>query len=177
GRRAVLPFRRRDDVAAQLAGHELGAVADAEDGNPPRPDAGVRLRRVRVVDGVRAAGEDDRLRVAALDLRPRRVVGDELGVDVELADPPGDQLGELAAEVEDDDRIGLADIGPIIRGPGRSGRLEGRLEIRLDLGVVRSEDAMTGVRRLAVDRLAALAGRCPSRRSRWLSLRLPPASP
>ena len=32
---------------------------------------------------------------------------------MQLADAPGDQLGELAAEVEDDDRIGLAGLGAV----------------------------------------------------------------
>src|SRR5207342_2368219 len=50
------------------------------------------------------ARQDDRLRSATLDLGPRRVMGQELGVDVQLAHAPGDELGELAAEVEDDDR-------------------------------------------------------------------------
>ena len=49
-RRAVLALRRRLDVAAELVGHELGAVADAEDGQPAAPDragraSGRRRRR------------------------------------------------------------------------------------------------------------------------------------
>ena len=47
------------------------------------------------------------MRSAALDLGPGRVVGQELRVDVQLADAARDELGELAAEVEDDDRVGL----------------------------------------------------------------------
>ena len=45
GRRAVLALRGREDVAAELEGHELGAVADAEDGEPAGPDRRVRLGR------------------------------------------------------------------------------------------------------------------------------------
>ena len=55
-------------------------------------------------------------RAAPLDLVERRVVRQQLGVDVELADAAGDQLRELAAEVEDDDGVGL----------GRSSRAVGR---------------------------------------------------
>ena len=36
--RAVLAAVGREDVAAELVGHQLGAVADAEDRDPPAPD-------------------------------------------------------------------------------------------------------------------------------------------
>ena len=102
---------------------------------------------------------------APLDLGPRRVVGKELGVDVELADPARDELGELAAEVEDDDGVRFAACRAPARarrrpdGLGRSlgaGCLERRLEVGLDLGVVGGEDPVAGVGDLAVDGLAAL---------------------
>ena len=88
----------------------------------------------------------------------RRVVGQQLRVDVEFAHAPRDELGELAAEVEDDD--GLAVVGirggrAIVRRTVRGGRLERGLEVGLDLGVVRGEDPMAGVGRLTVDGLAA----------------------
>ena len=56
-----------------------------------------------VVDRVRAAGQDDRAGAAAFELVIGRVVRQQLRVDVELADAARDELGELAAEVEDDD--------------------------------------------------------------------------
>jgi len=87
-------------------------------------------------------------------------VRDQLGVDVQLADAPRDQLGELTSEVEDDDRIRLAGFRESRRRTVRRGRFEGGLEVRLDLGVVRGEDPMAGVGRLAVDGLAAVAGVC-----------------
>src|SRR3954463_13207488 len=71
------------------------------------------------------------------------------------ADAAGDQLGELAAEIEDDDGVRLAPVGPVARSSDGRRRLERRLEIGLDLGVVGGEDAMTGVRRLSVDGLPA----------------------
>ena len=116
--RAVLALAGRQDVATELAGHELGAVADAEDRDAPAPDGRVGLRGAVVVDRHRAAGQDDRAGPAALQLVERRVVGQELGVDVQLADAPRDELGELAAEVEDDDRAGGA-------GPRRRRRRSG----------------------------------------------------
>ena len=78
---------------------------------------------------------------------------------MELADAAGDELGELAPEVEDDDRVGL-EPGTGRRASRSGGRgVERDLEVGLDLGVVRGEDPVTGVRRLAVDGLAALGGR------------------
>ena len=82
----------------------------------------------------------------------------ELGVDVELADPPRDELGELAAEVEHEDRVRAGrrlGPGPVVARAIRRRRVERGLEVRLDLGVVRSEHAMAGVGRLAMDGLAA----------------------
>ena len=117
------------------------------------------------------------LRVAALDLGPRRVVRDQLGVDVQLADAAGDQLGELAAEVEDDDGIGLGGVGPVGRGAVRGRGVEGGLEVGLDLGVVGGEDAVAGVRRLAVDGLAALRVAVARRARRPRRSSMDPAPP
>ena len=133
-----------------------------EDGDPAGPDGRVGPRRAGVVDRVRAARQDDRARAAALELLVRRVVRQQLRVDVELADAPRDQLGELAAEVEDDDRRAVgrsaAPAGPVVGRAVRGRGLERGLEVGLDLGVVGGEDAVAGVGRLAVDGLAALAG-------------------
>ena len=59
---------RRQDVAAELVGHQLGAVADPEDGDPAGPDGRVRPWRIDVVDRDRAAREDDRAGSATLQL-------------------------------------------------------------------------------------------------------------
>jgi hypothetical protein len=67
---------------------------------------------------------------------------------MQLAHAARDQLGELAPEVQDDDRVGLGwDIAGALWGR----RVERLLEVGLDLGVVRREDPVTGVRCLAVD--------------------------
>ena len=161
-RRAVLALRRAHDVAAELAGHELRAIADAEHGQAAAPDGRVGLRGAVVVDGVGAAREDHALRAATLQLIERRVVWQELGVDVELAHAARDELRELAAEVEDDDAVGRlrrdADRRPVVGAAIGRRRVERDLEIRLDLGIVGGEDAVTGVRCLAVDGPATRAG-------------------
>ncbi len=95
-----------------------------------------------------------------LELLERRVVGQQLRVDVQLTDATRDELRELAAEVEHDDAVGrlrrAADGGPLVGIPGRGRGVERDLEVGLDLGVVGRQHAMAGVGLLAVDGLAAL---------------------
>ena len=154
-RRAVLALAGRQDVAAELARHELRAVADTEDGDATAPYRRVGFRGRLVVHRHRAAGQDDRARPAPFEFGIRRVVRQELGIDVELANPSGDQLGELAPEIEDDHRTG-GRRGGIAGRAVRRGGVERCLEICLDLGVIGGEDAVTGVRRLPVDGLATI---------------------
>jgi len=75
-------------------------------------------------------------------------VRQQLAVDVQLSYAASYQLGELAPEVQDYDGIGL---GRILPAALRGWCVERLLEVRLDLGIVRCEDAMAGIRRLAVD--------------------------
>ena len=74
-----------------------------------------------------------------------------------LADPSRDQLCELAPEVQDGHGVRL--LGRLGLDALRRRRVECLLEVRLDLGVVGSEDAVPGIRGLAVD------GPSPVRRS------------
>ncbi len=151
GGRAVLAPLRRSHPTAELMGHQLDAVADAQDRDPSLPQPRVGLRRVGVVDRCRSAGQDDAHRPAPLDLVPRRVMGEQHRIDVQLPDPPRDELGVLPAEVEHDDRLRVRwlPFGPIDRC------MEGLLEVGLDLEVVRGQDAVPGIRLLAVDGPAA----------------------
>src|SRR5581483_4074177 len=103
---------RPADFAAELGGDELAAVADAEDRHARGVDRRVDGRRALDVDRGRAAGEDDPLRLAGQHLRHRHVAGDDLGVDVGLPHPAGDQLGVLRAEVDDEDRVDLVGLEP-----------------------------------------------------------------
>ena len=105
------------DLAAELDAHRLLAIADAEHRHAGLEDD---LRRARAADldgRGGAAGEDDRLRLDA----PERLVGrlerDDLGIDAGLAHAPGDQLGHLAAEIDDEDGVGMS-------GAFHGGRLE-----------------------------------------------------
>jgi hypothetical protein len=91
------------DGSAQALGHRLEAVADAEGGDAGLEQCGVDLRRTGRVDARRPAREHDRGRLAREHLVDRRLRGDDLRVDAGLADPPGDQLRVLRAEVDDED--------------------------------------------------------------------------
>ena len=96
-------------LAAELQGHELGAVADAEDGDAEVVDRGVEAGCPLDVDRLRAAREDQAGRRPLGDLGRGDRVGDDLAVDVGFPDPPGDELGVLRAEVDDEDVVGVPD--------------------------------------------------------------------
>ena len=91
---------------------------------------------------------------------------EQLRIDVQLADSARDELRVLAPEIEDQDGIGSG--FDAVRKAVRCRDAERRLEIRLDLGIVGGEDAMTGIGRLAVDRAPALLGRRAPMMAVWL---------
>ncbi len=102
---AVLAGAGVRDLAAEAPGHQLEAVAHAEDRGAGREDGGVDGGRVLGVHRGRTAGEDDRLRLAGEHLLDRHVVRHDLGVDPGLAHTARDQLGVLGAEVDDQDQV------------------------------------------------------------------------
>ena len=96
-------------LAAQLLGHGLHAVANAQHGHAQREH---RLRRavgaVFIGAGV-AAGEDDALELPVSRVLAHPFVADVAGVDfaihVRLAHAAGNELGDLGAEIEDEDFV------------------------------------------------------------------------
>ena len=102
---AVLATHAATDGAAQLLCDQLHAVADAEDGDAELVDGGVERRGALDVHALRAAGQDDRRRLLGGHLGGGDAVRHDLGVDVELAHPPGDQLRVLRSEVDHQDRV------------------------------------------------------------------------
>ena len=106
---AVLALARAGHLAAEVAGDQLGAVADAEHGHAEVVDGGVDAGRAVDVDRLRAAAEDHAGRVARGQLGGGDRVRDDLAVDVRLADAAGDELRVLGAEVDDEDRRTVAD--------------------------------------------------------------------
>src|SRR5205085_2955608 len=91
------------DGAAQQLGHQLQAVADAEDRDAELEHPRVDQRRAFLLPPVGTAGKDDAARGEGLDLLERHRAGVDLAVDVQLADAAGDQLRVLRAEIEDED--------------------------------------------------------------------------
>src|SRR5690606_3475997 len=102
---AVLPLAARLHLAAELLGHELLAVADAEHGDAELEEAGVALRRRRIVDAVGAAAQHDGAWGERPDLGERKRAGMDLAVDVAFADASRDELGVLRTAVEDQDLL------------------------------------------------------------------------
>ena len=107
---AELAVRGRRDPAAELRGHGLHAVADAEHRHAELEHGVRRARRHVVRDRLRAAGEDDAARAEPADGVVAAVPGQDFAVDADLAHAPRDQLRVLRAEVEDQDPVGV-DVG------------------------------------------------------------------
>ena len=102
---AELAMVGRRDPAAELLRHGLLAVADAEDRQARVEEVLRRARAVVPRHRGGAAGEDDALRLQPLERLVGAVERRDLAIDAGLAHPPRDQLGHLAAEIDDEDGI------------------------------------------------------------------------
>ena len=109
-RAAVLARTGLGHLAAERAGHDLEAVADAEDWQTQLEDLLVELRRAFFVHRRRAAGENQGLWVFLADFSGGDGGWNHLGEHVRLAHTAGDQLRVLRAEIEDKDWAGLRSI-------------------------------------------------------------------
>ena len=98
---SVLGGLRSDNRAAAHPGGELGTVADTQNGDPQFQHLGVIVGGGHIVDAVGAAGKDDAAVARRQDfLRGDAVIGFDLGVNVQVPHPPGDQLVVLSAKVQ-----------------------------------------------------------------------------
>ena len=104
---AVLTLFRGHDMAAEHFGHQLRAVADAEDRQAQLENSRVAARRGGSEDAVRAAGKDDAPVLAGNDPFHGRGIGQDFAVDMVVADPAGDQLVILAAKIKNQNRFML----------------------------------------------------------------------
>ena len=95
------------DPAAERLDHRLHPVTDAEHRDPELEQLGAQRRRPLLVHGGGSTGEDERARVAEPDSLDVGVVWEQLGEDPALAEPAGDQLRVLAAEVEHEDLLAI----------------------------------------------------------------------
>ena len=112
----------RLDGAAELVTHHLLAIADAENGKLAVEQC---LRRARAVllgyTGGRAR-QNDALGSEPVERRLGRVERNDFAIHPRLANPPRDKLGHLAAEIDDQNRIGGRD--------GHGGAFDGQTNAR-----------------------------------------------
>ena len=102
---AELALARALDLAAQLLGHGLHAVTDAEHRHAELEHDLRGLPVLRLIDRVRPAGKDDAFRVEVADELLGDVERMQFAIDLMLAHAAGNQLGNLGAEIEDEDLL------------------------------------------------------------------------
>jgi hypothetical protein len=118
---AVMPAL---DRAAELLRHRLLAVADAEDRHARRIDFRRRKRRVMIEHRGRSAGEDHALGPHPPERLVRSLKRHDFAVDFLFAHPPGDELRDLGAQIDNENLVVLGE--PPGGSLGRMGRIEER---------------------------------------------------
>ena len=93
------------DGAAEPVDHGLLAIADAEHRHAEAEDERRRGRRALRRHRGRPAGQDNRLRAEFPDRGLADIERADFRVHTRFPDPPGDQLGVLRAEIEDQDAV------------------------------------------------------------------------
>ena len=102
---AELLMLAQRDAAAQFVAHRLHAVADPQHRHAELERGRGRARRGAFGHRGRTARQDDRARVEITDLVLADRIGVDLAIDPALAYPASNQLGDLAAEIEDQDAV------------------------------------------------------------------------
>ena len=122
-RAAELAMVRALHLAAQLVAHGLHAVADAEDRHAGLEHRLRRARRGALGQAGRPARQDDAARPPGGDPVRVGVERPDLAIDAGLAQAAGDELGDLAAEVQDQHALGgeRGGGGGIRQGIGHAG--------------------------------------------------------
>ena len=95
------------DAAAELKGHRLHAVADAQHRHARAEDSGTGLVGGLFVGAHVRARQNDALGVELVDEVGRHVVGMHFAVHVRFAHAAGDELRDLAAEIENENAVVL----------------------------------------------------------------------
>ncbi len=102
---AELPMVRGLHGAAELGAHGLLAIADAEHGKSATEHGIGGPRASPLMDRGRPARQDDALEARPVEGLFGRLEGHDFRVDARLADPPGDELGDLRAEIDDQNAV------------------------------------------------------------------------
>ena len=98
---AIFPHLTGLAGAPQHQGHQLLAVANAQNGHAHLKNGGIAFGRSLFIDGGRAAGEDDARRGKLTDLLHRGVIGFDLAIDSPFPHTAGDEQIILPAEIQD----------------------------------------------------------------------------
>src|SRR3989344_4684069 len=98
-----LPLFSFRDLAAEHVRHELVPIADAENGNIHIEDARIGTRASVLQYRRRTTGENDPRWLQCPYFSNRRIEGDDLGSNAEVAPPPRDEMRELAPEIHHKD--------------------------------------------------------------------------
>ncbi len=99
------------DITAKLRHHHLLAIANAEHRHAALENGRRHARAVIVEHRRRRSGQDHAARLHPCKGFSGSVERRDLAIDACLADTPRDQLCHLAAEIDDQDRIGMVDHG------------------------------------------------------------------
>ncbi len=99
---AILAAAGRLDLTTEQVRHRLLAVAEAQYRRAEPEHARVRPDRTVLIDRGRASGKDDPDRAQRLRVARRDVAAPDFAEDAQLAHAPRDELGVLAAEVQNE---------------------------------------------------------------------------
>ncbi len=112
---AELPLACRNDPPAEVAAHELHAVADSQNRHAEFKEFLGDGRSTLLVDRLGAAGKDDTPGSEVPDSLQVHVEGMQFAVDMCLPHPPGNELGVLGAEVENEDFFAVYVVHLLLR--------------------------------------------------------------
>ncbi len=119
---AELAVLRRGNLAAELRTQKLLAIADPQDRHAEFKDRLRRERRARLMHGGGAARQDHRPWAPRADAVGIGAERPNLAIDAGLSYAPGNELGDLAAEIQDQDALGFDLGGRIVGHAGQVGR-------------------------------------------------------
>ena len=105
GGEPVFSLGRGPDLAAEEMGHQLEPVANAQDGDPEVEDPGLGMGSALLVHALGAAGQDDGSGSEFSQALDGGIEREDLGINAQLADFAGDELGGLGPEIKDEDLI------------------------------------------------------------------------
>ena len=103
GAAAIFPSRATGDFPAEFLHEELHTVANTKDGDAEMKNAAIHLGRLGGIHTGRSAAQNDAPGMEGENFAQGDVVGHNLGEDLGLTDPAGDDLGVLGTEVQDQD--------------------------------------------------------------------------